>query len=72
MLFFRSEEDIRRWCETWRLPRGAVIPLAKGWALARVWYGEDRRDPAWRRRTLEETEGVFAQLGFTSEFWNLR
>jgi hypothetical protein len=72
MLFFRSEEHIDRWCESWRLPRGAVLSLDKGWELARIWYGEDRRDPAWRRRTLEETEGVFAKLGFTSAFWNLR
>ena len=72
MLYFRSEDDIARWCETWRLPKGAVIPLDRGWQLASVWYAEDRRDPAWRRRTLEETEGVFKSLGFTSEFWNLR
>ena len=72
MLFFRSEEHIARWCESWRLPRGAVIPLNKGWELARVWYGEDRRQPDWRRRTLDETEALFASLGFTSEFWNLR
>jgi len=72
MLFFRSEEHIDRWCESWHLPRGAVIPLEQGWQLARTWYGEDRRDPSWRRRTLEETEAVFASLGFTSEFWNLR
>lgn len=72
MLFFRSEEHIDRWCATWRLDKGAVIPLAQGWELARVWYGEDRRELSWRRRTLEETEAVFKQLGFTSDFWNLR
>lgn len=72
MLFFRSEEHVDRWCAAWRLGRGAIIPLDQGWQLASVWYGEDRRDPAWRRRTLEETEAVFATLGFTSEFWNLR
>jgi len=72
MLFFRSEEHVDRWCESWRLPRGAVIPLDKGWELARAWYGEDRRLPDWRRRTLDETEALFASLGFTSEFWNLR
>jgi hypothetical protein len=72
MLLFRSEEHIDRWCESWRMPRGAVIPLAQGWELARIWYGEDRRAPEWRRRTLEETEAVFASLGFTSEFWKLR
>jgi hypothetical protein len=72
MLYFRSEEHIRKWCATWRMEEGAVIPLEQGWALARAWYGEDRRDPAWRRRTVEETEAVFAQLNFTSEFWRLR
>lgn len=72
MLLFRSEEDVDRWCTTWRLPRGAVLTLEEGWSLARTWYGEDRRDPAWRRRTLEETEALFSRLGLTSEFWSLR
>jgi hypothetical protein len=72
MLLFRSEEHIDRWCATWRLPKGAVLTLEQGWKLASVWYGEDRRDPAWRRRTLDETEAVFAELGLTAEFWNLR
>jgi len=72
MLFFRSEEHVDRWCQSWNLPRGAVLPLEKGWQLARIWYGEDRRQPSWRRRTLEETEAVFADLGLTSEYWNLR
>ena len=72
MLFFRSEEHIARWCKTWRFEIGAVIPIHKGWELAQAWYGEDRREPSWRRRTLEETEAVFARLGFTSEFWSLR
>jgi hypothetical protein len=72
MLLFRSEEHVDRWCATWRLTKGAVMSLGKGWQLARIWYSEDRRDRAWRRRTLEETEAAFANLGFTSAFWNLR
>lgn len=72
MLLFRSEEHVDRWCATWRLDKGASFSLANGWELAKAWYDEDRRDPAWRRRTLEETEAVFARLGFTSEFWRLR
>jgi hypothetical protein len=72
MLYFRSEEDIERWCKTWRMTKGAVIPIEKGWELASAWYNEDRRLPGWRRRTLEETEAVFRQMGFTSEFWSLR
>ena len=54
MLYFRSEEDIDRWCETWRQTRGAVIPIDVAWKLATAWYSEDRRDPKWRRRTPEE------------------
>jgi hypothetical protein len=72
MLFFRSEEHVERWCSTWRMERGAVLSLETGWQLARAWYGDDRRDPAWRRRTVEETEELFASLELTSDFWRLR
>ena len=71
MLFFRSEEHVDRWCASWRFDRGAVLSLETGWKLAQAWFGPDRRDPAWRRRNLEETEALFAELGFTSEFWSL-
>ncbi|HEV8657117.1 MAG TPA: hypothetical protein VGS96_00695 [Thermoanaerobaculia bacterium] len=72
MLYFRSEEDIDAWCTTWRLQRGAVLPIELGWRLATAWYREDRREPSWRRRTPEESEAVFASLGLTSDFWRLR
>ena len=72
MLFFRSEEHVDRWCAAWRFDRGAVLSLEQGWKLAQAWYSPDRRDPSWRRRTLEETEALFVDLGLTSEFWSLR
>jgi hypothetical protein len=72
MLFFRSEEHVDRWCASWRFDRGAVLSLETGWKLAEAWYGDDRREPAWRRRNPEETEALFAELGLTSEFWSLR
>ncbi|MGZ5494281.1 MAG: hypothetical protein ACXW3E_12945 [Thermoanaerobaculia bacterium] len=71
MLYFRSEEHIDRWCETWRHARGQVIPIDVGWKLATAWYSEDRRDPKWRRRTPQEAEAVFASVGFTGDFWKL-
>lgn len=55
-----------------RFDRGAVLSLEQGWKLAKSWYGPDRRDPAWRRRTIDETEGLFAELGLTSGFWSQR
>jgi hypothetical protein len=72
MLFFRSEDHIRRWCQAWRFSRGGVLSLQTGWQLAHAWYSPDRREPEWRRRTVEEAEELFAKLGLTDPFWSLR
>jgi hypothetical protein len=71
MLLFWSEEHIEKWCKDWNLPRGEVIPLDKCCRLAQAWYSPERRAPEWRRRTTDEAEALFAELGFTSEFWRL-
>lgn len=60
------------WSNRWRLPRGALLSLEHGLKLARAWYGPDRRDPAWRRHSPVEAEALFATLGLTTPFWNLR
>ena len=72
MLLFRSEEHVANWCAQWNQPHGESFPLSTGWDLAREWYSSDRRDPEWRRKTLDEVESTFARLGFTSDFWSLR
>lgn len=72
MLLFRSEEHVDRWCNTWSQPRGALLTPEQAWKLADAWYSPDRRDPSWRRRTVDETEGLLAQLELTGPFWNLR
>ncbi len=71
MLLFRSEEHVSRWCEESGISRGEVFSLRQGWLLAKAWY-HDRLDPAWRRKTPEEEQGVFSRAGLTSEFWRLR
>ena len=71
MLLFRDEEHIDRWCAQWNQPRGATLTLDQGWRLAAAWYG-NKMDPSWRRATLEETETLFASIGLTGPFWNLR
>ena len=40
------------------------------WGLADAWY-HDRDDPQWRRRTREESQKVFDNLGLTGDFWKL-
>ena len=72
MLLFRSEEHVDHWSQQWKLPRGALLSLEQGWRLAQAWYGPDRREPTWRRKTIEETEALLGELELTTPFWNLR
>jgi hypothetical protein len=71
ILLFRSAEEIDGWCERHGIPRGETITVQQGWDLARAWY-EDRLSPAWRRKTVEEAEAIFARLRLTSPFWSLQ
>lgn len=70
MLLFRSEEDIERWSALRGTPRGEVMSVEQQWRLARAWF-EDRLLPGYRRRTVEEAEAVFAEIGLTGSFWSL-
>ncbi len=49
---------------------GAAVDLETLAALARDWYG-DRLDPAWRPRTLEQSQAILTRHGLTGEFWRL-
>ncbi len=71
MLAFRSEAHVDRWCEQTGIPRGASFPLERAWRLADAWYA-DRLSAGWLRRTPDEAEALFAELGLTGPFWRLR
>jgi hypothetical protein len=47
------------------------MSLDQGWRLADAWY-RDRRSPAWRRRSLDEAQALFEELGLTGPFWRLQ
>jgi len=70
MLLFRSEEDIARWSDLRGTPRGETMNVEQQWRLARAWF-EDRLRPGSRRRTAQEAEAVFAEIGLTGRFWSL-
>ena len=72
MLLFRDEEHIGRWCDQWRMERGAVLSLDRAWRLALAWFSADRGASAWRRPAVDEVEALFATLGLTDPFWKLR
>ena len=71
MLVFRSEAHVDRWCEAKGIPKGAILSIRQLWGLARAWYG-DRLSPEWRRRTPEEAEEIFKEIGLTGPFWEVR
>jgi len=71
MLLFSSEEHIGRWCEMWGQRRGGVLTLEQGWQLAQAWYGKDRREDDWMRKTPDEARAVFEEIGMVGPFWSL-
>ena len=66
MLLFRSEEHVGRSGK----PIGGFMTPEQMWRLADTWY-HDRDDPAWRRRSADEAEEVFAEIGLKGDFWRL-
>jgi hypothetical protein len=71
MLLFRSEEHVQNWCKQWNLPLGATLTLNQIWQLAIAWFKPDRRNPDWKRYSVEEAQDIFTKIGLTSPFWNL-
>jgi hypothetical protein len=71
MLLFRSEEHVDRWSEERGLERGELVTLEQIWALARAWYA-DALSPDFRRRTPDEAQAFFTEIGLTGPFWQLR
>ena len=70
MLLFRSEEHVDRWNEARGLPRGGLLSLEQVWRLADAWY-RHRMEPGWRRRTPDEANALFADVGLSGSFWKL-
>jgi hypothetical protein len=71
MLAFRSEGHVEAWLAGRGLERGAVFSVEQMWRLSRAWYS-DRLSPEWRRRSAEEAETLFAEIGLVGDFWRLR
>ena len=68
---FCDETHAHAWRERFNQQYGSILPMETAWKLAKVWYGEDRRSPAWRRRTVEEANAIFASLNLPAPFWRL-
>jgi hypothetical protein len=69
MLFFRSEEQVTRWCHERGVPVRPLVSLGQLWRLAETWYGT-RLQPDSRRPQPEEMLRIFAGLGLVGDFWD--
>jgi hypothetical protein len=47
-----------------------VVDLRRLWALASRWY-DDRLSLDWQRRTPEQRQAIFAEVGLTGAFWSI-
>jgi hypothetical protein len=69
MLFFRSEETVKQWCQTQGIPLRPFINLQQLWHLAETWYG-NRLTAESRRPGPDEMVGIFAAIGLKGPFWD--
>lgn len=69
MLFFRSEELIRAWCQSRKVAPRPIVRMDQLWQLAVTWYGT-RLEAESRRPGPLEMRGIFESLGLTGDFWD--
>jgi hypothetical protein len=70
VLVFQSADEVGKWCERHRLPRGQVVPLRQVVRLAKIWYGT-YASPDWHKWSISEAQAIFNEAGLQSDFWNL-
>jgi hypothetical protein len=69
MLFFRSEERVREWCQRQSFPLRPLVRMDQLWGLADAWYST-RLQPNSRRPQPAEMQQIFTRLEFLDAFWN--
>jgi hypothetical protein len=69
MLFFRSEEQVRQWCEARGVPLRPPVRMDQLWGMAVAWYAT-RLEAGARRPGPEEIRSIFARLGLQGPFWD--
>lgn len=70
-LAFCDEAHAKRWRERFHREPGSILGMSKTWQLAHAWYAEDRRDPSWRRRSIQEMNAIFRRLELPQPFWHV-
>ena len=69
MLFFRSEEMARAWCDAGGYPVQPLVTMQQLWSLSMAWYST-RLDVNARRPDPAEMRQIFAGIGLDGDFWD--
>ena len=69
MLFFRSEDLVKAWCQARGVPPRPLVTMAQLWELAVAWYAS-RLGPDARRPGPDEMRRIFARVGLHDPFWD--
>lgn len=69
MLFFRSEEMARAWCDARGTALRPLVTMDQLWALSTTWYST-RLEGESRRPKAEEMPVIFAAIGLHDDHWN--
>ena len=69
MLFFRSEEMVRLWCDAHQYPMRPLVNIDQLWQLSITWYGNRLQEDS-RRPQPDEIREIFAGLGLKGDFWD--
>lgn len=69
MLFFRSGERVREWCEARGFSMSPLVSIDQLWGLATTWYSTRLLEDS-RRPKPDEMRAIFAGLGLEGDFWD--
>lgn len=69
MLFFRSEERARDWCQARNTTVRPLVTMDQLWVMATTWYAT-RLEADSRRPKPDEIRGIFAGIGLEDDFWD--
>jgi hypothetical protein len=69
MLFFRSEDMVKAWCQARGIAPRPMVSMTQLWELAVTWYAT-RLSPEARRPGPAEMREIFARIGLEDPFWD--
>jgi hypothetical protein len=62
---------VHAWSAHEEIAIGAIMPVSNLWSLAQTWF-EGRLSPDWEPRSIDHSQQLLEQAGFSGPFWQLK